>query len=117
MPSIAADTVPEYVTSSPRFVPWLTPDATSTGGSGRSPRTRQVHAVRRRAVHRVLPLRDPIDPERPVQRERVAHRALLAIRRHHVHLAERGQRLGEHREPARVNPVIVGDEDHGRHVD
>jgi len=35
----AADTVPEYVTSSPRFVPWFTPAATSTGGSGKSPRT------------------------------------------------------------------------------
>src|ERR1700737_4676887 len=40
-----------------------------------------------------------------------------SIRRHHVHFTDLGQRLGEHRQTARVNPVIVGDEDHGRHVD
>src|SRR5207247_1656682 len=31
VPSMAADTVPEYVTSSPRLEPWLMPDTTSTG--------------------------------------------------------------------------------------
>src|SRR5262249_57448103 len=39
VPSIAAETVPEYVTSSPRFEPWLMPETTSTGGSGNSPST------------------------------------------------------------------------------
>ena len=40
---------------------------------------------------------------------------LLAIRRDHVHLAERVESLCENLEPARVNPVIVGDKNHGRH--
>jgi hypothetical protein len=52
-----------------------------------------------------------------VQREGVTHRALLAIRRDHVHLAECGQSVCQNLEPARVNPVIVGDKNHGRHVD
>ena len=33
--SMAADTVPEYVISSPRLAPLLIPDATKTGFSGR----------------------------------------------------------------------------------
>jgi hypothetical protein len=52
-----------------------------------------------------------------VQRQRVPHRALLAIRRHHVHFTERRQRLRENGEAARVNPVVVGDKNHGRHVE
>ena len=50
-----------------------------------------------------------------MQREGVPHRALLAIGRHHVDLPDLGQRLRERREAARVNPVIVGDEDYRRH--
>jgi hypothetical protein len=47
----------------------------------------------------------------------VSHRALLAIRRDHVYLAERRESLREDLQTTRVNPVIVGDKNHGRHVD
>src|SRR6185503_9933653 len=36
VPSIAAETVPEYNTSSPRFTPLLIPDRRRSGGVGRS---------------------------------------------------------------------------------
>jgi hypothetical protein len=39
VPSIAADTVPEYVTSSPRLAPLLIPETTSVGRRGRMPFT------------------------------------------------------------------------------
>src|SRR5256714_12478186 len=38
-PSNAAATVPEYVMSSPRFVPWLMPDTISSGSDSTSPST------------------------------------------------------------------------------
>jgi hypothetical protein len=34
--SMAAETVPEYSTSSPMFIPWLTPESTKSGLRGRS---------------------------------------------------------------------------------
>ncbi len=37
VPSMAADTVPEYVTSSPRLAPLLIPETTSVGLRGRMP--------------------------------------------------------------------------------
>src|SRR5947207_5682346 len=51
--------------------------------------------------------------ERPVQRERVAAGALLALRRQHVHLAEVVEGGGEGREPGRVDTVVIGDEQDG----
>ena len=38
-PSSAAATVPEYVMSSPRFVPWLMPETISSGCDSVSPST------------------------------------------------------------------------------
>src|SRR5262249_23402413 len=49
-------------------------------------------------------------------RQRVADRALLAVRRHHVHLAERGERLRQRAQAGRVDAVVVGHEDYWRHV-
>ena len=91
------------------------PDATSTGGSGKrpsTPRFTQSDGVPFTANRRSA---TSIHAQRPVQGERVSHRALLAVRRDDVHLAERLERLGERGQPGRVDAVIVGDEDHRRH--
>ena len=73
----------------------------------------EVHAIRRRAVHGVPALTPAMHAERPVQRERVAAGALLALRRQHVHLAEVVEGGGEGREPGRVDTVVIGDEQDG----
>ena len=54
---------------------------------------------------------DLLDAQRPVQRERVADRALLAVRRHDPHLAQRCQRRLQRANPGRVDAVVVRDED------
>ena len=48
--------------------------------------------------------------QRMVERERVARRALLAVRRDDGHLAERVRRGDETLEAAREDAVVVGDE-------
>src|SRR5688500_11664135 len=46
-----------------------------------------------------------------VQRERVAGRALFAVRRNYTHFAQAARRFGEHLDSNRQIPVIVGNED------
>src|SRR4030095_10892063 len=89
VPSNAAETVPEYVTSSPRFRPRLMPEKSSFGRSSFSRcRTPQLTpsvacvAVRPRA-------------QRVVHREGVPRRAALLVRSDREHLADLAQRCGE----------------------
>jgi len=70
----------------------------------------EVDAVRRRAVHRKPPLPETVDPERPVECQRVATGALLPLRREDVGVAKLSQRLLERGEPRRVDAVIVGEQ-------
>ena len=51
------------------------------------------------------------DAQRPVERDGVGGGALLVLRRHHPHLAERRHRLDQGLEPLGVDAVVVGDED------
>ena len=71
-------------------------------------------AVGRRPVDGVAAGPDLLDPQRPVQGERVAHRAAFAIGRDHDHVAEPSHRAGERREPFGVHAVIVANQDERR---
>ena len=74
-----------------------------------------VHAVGWRAVDREPVLAHLQRPERPVQGQRVAAGALLALRGDDVDLSELGERFLERCEPRSVNTVIVG-EDYDGHM-
>ena len=72
-PSRAPATVPEYVTSSPRFQPVLMPDTTRSGSSPfEEDGDAEVDAVGRRAVDRVEAVAHLLDAQRPPQRQRMA---------------------------------------------
>ena len=75
-----------------------------------------VDAVRRRAVDGVPPLAQRLHAQGPVQRERVAAGALLALGRQHVDLAQIGEGRREGHEPGRVDAVVVGDEEKGHQI-
>ena len=87
-PSSAPDTVPEYVTSSPRFQPLLMPDTMRSGLPFQDVCDREVDAVGRRAVHGEDVRPNDVDAERSTQRQRVADGAGLLNRRHHGDVAE-----------------------------
>ena len=82
----------------------------------RMPLIGEVHAVGGRAVDGEALRPELLDAQRPVQRERVAHRALLAIGRDDHHLAEGAERLGERRDALGVDAVVVGDQDERRGI-
>jgi len=69
---MAAATVPEYKTSSPRFAPSLTPETTDIVFGIKETRDRQVNAVRRRARHKIDPGLNLGDAQRHIERQRVA---------------------------------------------
>ena len=73
----------------------------------------EIDAVGRRAVDRELTGAHLVDAQRPIERERVTTRALLAIRRHHHHLGELGEGLGHRAQTLGMNAVVVGEEDAG----
>ena len=74
----------------------------------------QVHAVGGRPVDGVAPRPQLLDAQRAVQREGVADRAPLAVGCGDDHLPERAHRLRQRRDPLRVDPIVVGDEDERR---
>ncbi len=71
----------------------------------------QEHRVGGRPIDAHHPVRDRVHPEWPVERERVARRALLPVGRDDRDGAERGQRFGQRADPIRLDPVVVRDED------
>ena len=74
----------------------------------------QVHAVGGGAVHGVHALLDLLRPEGVLQGERLRAGADLAVGRHHVHGAERGEGGGQRLDPGGVHAVVVRDEEEGR---
>jgi hypothetical protein len=68
---------------------------------------RDHHAVRRRAIHREPTLAAPHRPEWMMQGERVARRALLAVRGNHGDLAERFGSAHQTLESVGEDPIIV----------
>ena len=70
-------------------------------------RQRQMHAVRRRAVDEIAILFNLADPERRVQRQRVAGTAVIPVRRHQDDLGNFGQRFCERDYAPRHVAVIV----------
>ena len=105
--------VPEYVTSSPRLLPWLTPDRTRSGlRSFRMWLIGQKHAVGRRAVHRELALAHLAHPQRPMQRQRMAGSRLLRLRRHDPDIVGQGAGdLLQHFQPWRMDSIIIRQQD------
>ena len=79
----------------------------------KEPEQREIHAVRRRAVHGEPPRPQLIRGERAMERQRVADGAPLAVGRHDPDLADRVERRRERRDAGRVDAVVVGDEDDG----
>src|SRR5262249_17390907 len=72
-----------------------------------------VHAVRGRAVDRPALRTDELGAERMVERERMARRAPLLVRRDREDVADLGERAGEPLDALRKDAVVVGDEDPG----
>jgi hypothetical protein len=100
-PSSAPDTVPEYVTSSPRFQPLLIPETIRSG-------------VRRRAVNGVHLGPDGFDAQRSAKCQGVSDRAGLLNRGDHHDLAQRPERVRERLDAFRVHTIVVGHE-YARH--
>ena len=110
-PSIAAATVPEYSTSSPRFAPSLMPETTMSCSSSNRPGDREVHAVRRRAVDDVvLALAELEDAQRHVERQRVAGAAAVAVGRDDGDLGQRRKRVAQALQALGAIAVVVADE-------
>jgi len=72
---------------------------------------REQDAVGRRAVDLECPVRSPVRPQRPVQRQRVRRAALFAVGRNNRHLADGGADIGEQRDAWRENSVIIRNQD------
>ncbi len=83
------------------------------GSLGQEAQHAEVDAVGGRAVHPEPPLPEAVDSERPVERQRVAAGALLALGRQDVRVPELGQRLLERGEAGGVDAVIVGKQQRG----
>ena len=109
--SNAPDTVPEYVTSSPRFHPLLMPDTTRSG----MPRSTLVMAMLTQSVGvpstAYTRSRNRFESERPAERQRVSDRARFGQRGHDRHFAEGLQCIGQRFDAFRVHAVIVGYQD------
>ena len=111
LPSIAAATVPEYSTSSPRLAPLIDAGDQHVGLVLEQTRDRDVHAVGRRAVDVVEVVVDALDSQRRLERQRVARAAAVTVRRDDDDLGERRQMLGERAQAACLIAVVVGKED------
>ena len=111
-PSNAAEIVPEYVTSSPRFGPKLMPETTM---SGRFPfssdKDGEVDAVGRRAVDDPLVVFELEESQRTVERQRVRSGALLAVGRDDDDFADGAKRVRELADAFAVDAVVIRDED------
>ena len=110
-PSIAAATVPEYVTSLPRFGPWFTPEMTMSSRAPRSTRFIPMYTasvgVPSTAYQRGRSSTSRSGRWREIECDDAG---LLAVRRHDPDLvAVEGGR--ERREPRRVDAVVVREED------
>src|SRR6266513_1827417 len=92
--------LPSFVTLTPRNAPTGKLTLRMICGSRSSPRRWRTRRAARSA-------------QRPVQRERMRGRALLAVGRDDDDLAGRRQRLGELAQALGVDAVVVGDEDAG----
>ena len=87
------------------------PDTTRSGRPRVQLRDGDVHAVGRRAVDFVDPLPQPLHPQRPAQRQRVADRARFDVRRDDGDLAQPLQRGRERMNALGVHAVVVGHQD------
>ena len=116
-PSSAPDTVPEYVTSSPRFQPLLMPDTIRSGFPfSTCVIARFTQSVGVPSTAKTFG-RDGVDPQRPPQRQRMADGAGFLNRRDDGHVAERRERVGQRTDSLRVHAIIIGHENsgHGNH--
>ena len=77
---------------------------------GQEAQDAQVDAIGRRTVDREPPLGHLLHAHGPVQRQGVPARALLPLGRHHPHLAQVVQSLGQRRQPWRMDAVVIRDE-------
>ena len=68
---------------------------------------REQDAIGRCAVDLECPVRSPMRPQRPVQRQRVRRAALLAVRSDHGDLADVGADVGEQRDAGREHAIVV----------
>jgi hypothetical protein len=73
-------------------------------------RDRDVHAIRRRAVHVVEILIDALHAQRSLERQGVAGTAAIAVRRNDDDFGNRLQVLGERAQAARLIAVVVGEQ-------
>ena len=71
---------------------------------------RQVDGVGGRPVDGEVAVVQLLDPQRPIETQRMARRALLAIGRHHPDVAERCQRRFERADAGGANAVVIGDQ-------
>jgi hypothetical protein len=71
----------------------------------------QHHAIGRGAVDRESGVVDPVDRERPFDRDALAARAPLPIGSHHHHIAEIGHRRAQGQKPGRPVTIVVCDQD------
>ena len=113
--SSAPATVPEYVTSSPRFQPLLMPETTRSGQPLEHLRDRDVDAVGRRAVHGEDAIVDRLEAQRPAQRQRVADGARLSAGATIV-TSPSGRSASASAWMPRKIAVVVGDEN-ARHAE
>jgi hypothetical protein len=72
---------------------------------------REVHAVRRRAVHGEDACVDLLRPQRVLERQRLGARARLAVGRDQPDLAHALEGRRERADPRGVDTVVVRDED------
>jgi len=68
---------------------------------------RHDHAIRRRPIHRPLPLRHVVANDRLPQRQRLRRSALFLARRHDAHGRESLQYLSERPQTLCLNTVVV----------
>ena len=112
-PSKAAETVPEYVTSSPRLSPRLMPEKRSCGRASFS-RWRTPQLTQSVGVPSTDQRFSPTCLARSgaVERQRVPRGAALLVGRHGVDVADLRAPQPAARS-LRKDPVVVGDEDPG----
>ncbi len=95
------------------------PETTRSGADGRRVdlRDRDVHAVGRRAVNLVHAIAQPFHSERTTERQRVADRARLDVRRDDGDFAEVIECGGKRMDAVRMDAIVVGNQDSGHEKD
>ena len=74
----------------------------------------KIHTIDRRSVDRVDPCPELMHSQRFMKCHGMRHRSPFTIRRDHPHFSHSRQGLGERRQPRRVNPIIIRDQNtHG----